>query len=204
MKIWVALSMALALLAVSAQAQDRPGTSVFSRSVQIQTAPTGGSYASGASAERPKIDPAKEADIRRLLDLMGTKAIAQQVMDAMAKNLKPMMVSSLPPGDYRDKLVELFLQKFQAKADTQQLIEMAIPSYDKYFSDDEIKGLIAFYQTPLGRKALEVLPKLGVELQTQGAKWGQDLGRQCMLEVLSENPDLAQALAAASKGARPQ
>ena len=204
MKICVALATIVVLFAAFARAQSRPETSVAaSRSAQIQTAPAAGSN-SPAAAERPKIDPAKEADIRRLLDLTGAKAMAQQVMDAMAKNLKPMMVNSLPPGDYRDKLVELFFQKFQSKADTQQLIEMSIPSYDKYLSDDEIKGLIAFYQTPFGHKALEVLPKLGVELQSQGAKWGQDLGRQCMMEVLSENPDLAQALAAASKGARPQ
>ena len=205
MKMRVALGMIFVLSAASARAQSRPETSVAaSRAAQSQSAQPAGSNAPAAAGERLKIDPAKEADIRRLLDLTGAKAIAQQVMDAMAKNLKPMMVSSLPPGDYRDKLVELFFQKFQSKADTQQLIEMAIPSYDKYLSDDEIKGLIAFYQTPLGHKALEVLPKLGVELQSQGAKWGQDLGRQCMLEVLSENPDLGQALAAASKGARPQ
>ena len=205
MRMRVALGMIFVLFAASARAQSRPETSVAaSRAAQSQSAQPAGSNAPAAAGERPKIDPAKEADIRRLLDLTGAKAIAQQVMDAMAKNLKPMMVSSLPPGDYRDKLVELFFQKFQSKADTQQLIEMAIPSYDKYLSDDEIKGLIAFYQTPLGHKALEVLPKLGVELQSQGAKWGQDLGRQCMLEVLSENPDLGQALAAASKGARPQ
>ena len=205
MKICVALATIVVLFAAFARAQSRPETLAgASRSVQSQTAPVAGSNAAAATAERTNIDPAKEADIRRLLDLMGTKGIAQQVMDAMARNLKPMMVNSLPPGDYRDKLVDLFFQKFRSKADTQQLIEMAIPSYDKYLSDDEIKGLIAFYQTPLGRKALEVLPKLGVELQSQGTNWGQDLGRQCMMEVLSENPDLAQALAAASRGARPQ
>src|SRR5690242_1980801 len=114
-----------------------------SRALQNQTSPSPGFSAPGASAEPQKIDPAKAADIRRLLELMGVKTIAQQMMDAMAKDLKPMMVNSLPPGDYRDKLVQLFFEEFQSKADAQQLIEMAIPSYDKYLADDEIKGLIA-------------------------------------------------------------
>ena len=69
-----------------------------------------------------------------------------------------MMVSSLPPGDYRNRLVELFFEKFQSKADAQELIEMAVAGCDRYLSDEEIKGLVAFYQTPLGRKALESCP----------------------------------------------
>lgn len=150
------------------------------------------------------MDPAKEADIRRLLDVVGTKGLVKQLMDSMEKNLKPMMVNSLPPGDYRNRLVELFFEKFETKADPQQLIDMAVPGYDKYLSDEEIKGLISFYQTPLGQKALAVLPKLSMELQSQGSKWGQELGRQCMLEVLAEHPELAQAMGDASKAVRPQ
>lgn len=200
MKIYSALGVTFLLFAVSARAQTRPEVLAAAvRAPQNQSAP------GPAGVERAKIDPAKEADIRRLLDVMGMKAIVKQVMDAMEKNLKPMMVSSLPPGDYRDRLVDLFFEKFQSRADTQQLIDMAIPGYDKYFSAEEIKGLIAFYQTPLGQKAQEVLPRLSADLQTEGGKWGQDVGRQCMLEVLSEHPDLAQALAAAAgKSSRPQ
>lgn len=70
-----------------------------------------------AGLERAKIDPAKEADIRRLLNVVGTKGLVKQLMDSMEKNLKPMMVNSLPPGDYRNRLVELFFEKFESKAD---------------------------------------------------------------------------------------
>lgn len=198
MKIRIAVGMISVLVAVSAQAQ-APAAAL--RTPQNQTA---ASSAPAGGVERAKIDPAKEADIRRLLDVMGAKAVAKQIMDGMEKNLKPMMVNSLPPGDYRDRLVELFFEKFQSRADMQQMLDMAIPGYDKYFSDDEIKGLIAFYQTPLGQKAMQVLPGLSAELQSQGSKWGQELGRQCMSEVLSEHPDLAQALAAAGKASHPQ
>jgi hypothetical protein len=197
MKLRIALGMISVLIAVSARAQ-APAAAAL-RTAQNQTAASNAS-AAGVS----KIDPAKEADIRRLLDVMGAKAIVRQIMDGMEKNLKPMMVNSLPPGVYRDRLVELFFQKFQSKADTQQLLDLAVPGYDKYFSDEEIKGLIAFYQTPLGQKAMQVLPNLSLELQSQGSKWGQELGRQCMVEVLSEHPDLAQALAAAGKASHPQ
>lgn len=205
MKTYIAVGMFSLLVAMPASAQAAPqATGAAGRNSQNQTAPAPGSNVSPAGAGRAKIDPVKEADIRRLMDVTGAKGLMKQMMDGMEKNLKPMMVSSLPPGDYRDRLVELFFEKFHSKADTQELIEMAVAGYDKYLSDEEIKGLIAFYQTPLGRKALEVLPKLTVELQSEGVNWGQELGRQCMQEVLAEHPDLAQALAAAGKAARPQ
>jgi hypothetical protein len=61
--------------------------------------------------------------------------------------------------------------------------------------------LIRFYETPLGQKALSVLPKLSIEMQGEGMKVGEKLGRQSMLEVLSEHPELQKALEAAQKSA---
>lgn len=198
MKMYAATAILSLLAALSAGAQTRPSSSSTSQQISENQ------NAQPAGLEQAKMDPAKEADIRRLLDVVGTKGLVKQLMDSMEKNLKPMMVNSLPPGHYRNRLVELFFEKFETKADPQQLIDMAVPGYDKYLSDEEIKGLISFYQTPLGQKALAVLPKLSMELQSQGSKWGQELGRQCMLEVLAEHPELAQAMGDASKAVRPQ
>ena len=57
---------------------------------------------------------------------------------------------------------------------------------------------------PLGQKALSVLPQLSIELQGEGMKLGEKLGRQSMMEVLSEHPELQKALEEAQKGAQPQ
>lgn len=153
-----------------------------------------------------KIDPAKEADIRRLLDLVGTTSLVRQVVERTEQNLKPVLTNSLPPGDYRGQLVELFFQKFNSKFNSEQLVNLVVVRYDENFSDDEIKSLIGFYQTPLGRKVSALLPKLTTELQEDGQKMGQNIGRQAMIEVLQEHPELAQALqaAAAGRGAAPQ
>lgn len=150
-----------------------------------------------------KIDPAKEADIRRLLELAGTKALVIQTMASMTDSIKPVLTNSLPPGDYRAKLVDLFCEKFVAKADAQHLLDLAIPSYDKNFTHEEIRGLIQFYQTPLGQKSISVIPKLVKETQEEGRKWGEDLGRQSMMEVLAEHPELAQAMTDAQKSPPP-
>jgi len=156
-----------------------------------------------APATPTKIDPAKDADIRHLLEAAGTAAVVQTLMDNMEQNLRPMMSKSLPPGEYREKLSELFFEKFRSKLDTRQILDLAIARYDENFSDEEIKSLISFYETPLGHKVVTLLPKLTAELQQDGQKLGQQVGREAMIEVLSEHPEIAQALQEASRRAVP-
>ena len=79
-------------------------------------------------------------------------------MDGMEKNIKPLLTSSFPPGEYREKLIDLFFAKFHSKRDLQQLLDLAIPPYDKYYSPEDLKRLIQFYATPVGQKTLTVLP----------------------------------------------
>jgi hypothetical protein len=192
MKICIAILWLLSVSVLLAQSQ-----------TSKETPPTD-HPAQQAAHGKAKIDSAKEADIRRLLDLTGVKALVAQTMDGMEKTIKPLVANSLPPGDYREKLIDLFFTRFRSKTDGQHLLDMAVPIYDKYFSHEEIRGLIKFYETPLGQKTISVIPQLMGELQEEGRKWGGDLGRESMQEVLAEHPDLLQALEAAEKAAKPQ
>jgi hypothetical protein len=100
--------------------------------------------AAKSDTPQPKIDPVKEADIRQLLDVVGTTRLMSTTMDTMLTSIKPVLTNSLPPGEYRDKLVDLFFTKFKEKADLKEMINLAVPLYDKHFSDQEIKDLIKF------------------------------------------------------------
>ena len=155
------------------------------------------------ASSKAAIDPAKNAAIRRLFDVQGTKESMKQVMAGMTSNMKPILESSLPPGEYRGQLIDLFLQRFQSKLSVDKFVELAIPVYDKYFSLEEIDGLTKFYQTPLGKKAVSVLPQVLLETQSAGSKLGQQIGRQSMMEVLAEHPELQKALEDASAAKNP-
>ncbi len=169
----------------SLRAQTPPG----SRNPPAKSAP-----ASAAPSEEKKIGPAKEADIRKLLELTGATTTMEFTMQSMEKSIKPMLLNSLPPGDYREKLINLFFEKFHSKMDLQVLMDLAVPLYDKYYTDEDIKGLIQFYQTPLGKKTVKALPNLMGELTEAGQKMGQDLARQSMMEVIAEHPELEKAM----------
>ena len=201
MKVWLAIPVLLSFGAgnLCAQATPAKGNATQAPAKQKSATPAG-----AANATAGKVDPAKEADIRKLLELVGTKALFVQSMDSMSKTMKPMLTNSLPPGDYREKLVDLFFKKFSSKMDVQHLLDLAVPIYDKHFSHQEVRSLIEFYQTPLGQKTISALPALTAELQEEARKWGESLGRDSMQEVLAEHPDLLEAMTAAQKGASAQ
>lgn len=115
-------------------------------------------------------------------------------MASMSGTIRPLLESSLPAGEYRAQLIDLFFQRLQVKLRVDDLLELAIPIYDKYFSLEDLEGLLKFYQTPLGKKAISVLPQVLLEAQAAGKKLGQEMGRQSMIEVLEEHPNLKKSL----------
>jgi hypothetical protein len=165
-------------------------------SSQAPAAQTAPSAQTAAPAAKPAtaIDPAKDAAIRKLFEVMGTKEAMRQVIANMSTTVKPLLESSLPAGEYRTQLIDLFFQRLQVKLRVDDLLEIAIPIYDKHFSLDDIEGLTKFYETPLGKKATSVLPQVLLEAQTAAKKLGEQMGRESMIEVLEEHPDLKKSL----------
>jgi uncharacterized protein len=155
------------------------------------------------AAATSSIATEKEKDIRRLLELAGTKERMALIMTEMEKSIRPLMERTLPPGDYRDKLIQAFFDKFHSKLDLQRLLDMAVPLYDQHYSAEEIKALIQFYSSPLGQKTVSASPEISAELMTRGRKLGEELGRDSMIEVLTEHPELKQALEEAKNNQHP-
>jgi hypothetical protein len=151
-----------------------------------------------SSQSAAKIDPAKEAAIRKLIEITGARKTVEKVMAGMTENMKPMLAKMLPPGEYQERLITLFFEKFQSKLKIEDMLDISVSAYDKYFSKEDIDGLAQFYQTPLGKKVMTVLPQLLLETQTAGMKMGEEVGRQSMMEVLAEHPDLMKAMEAAA------
>ena len=59
------------------------------------------------------------------------------------------------------------------------------PAYHKYFTLEEIRSLIQFYKTPLGRKTSAVMPKLAQEGIKAGQLWGQSIAPKISQRVLN-------------------
>lgn len=151
-----------------------------------------------ASPVAPRIDPDKEAAIRRFMQLTGGEGVVTDLANGMRTALRPTLEDSLPPGEYRAKLIDLFLEKFGSRFTKEIIVPMVISVYAKRFSEEDLKQLIAFYESPLGRKASSVLRDLDAESQKLHGP-SEKLLQDCMEQVLAEHPDLKQAMEDADK-----
>lgn len=153
---------------------------------QAQTPAPATTDTSAASATN-KIDPAKEAEIRKLVQVMGTEKIMTQMMERMISILK--MQHSNVPNEFWDR--------FQKEMDTQGLIEKLIPVYDKYYTLDDLKAANAFYGSPAGQHILANMPQIMRESSQIGQQWGMELGKK-VAEELDKEKEQAAATAAPS------
>jgi uncharacterized protein len=111
--------------------------------------------------------PSKEDDIRKMLHLTGAGKIGEQIMDQMFDTLRQSMRQV--PQHVWDEIINEFKVEFAAD----KLIEMNVPIYARHFSQDEIRELIAFYESPIGRKLASVTPLLAKESFEVGVAHGQ-------------------------------
>jgi uncharacterized protein len=111
---------------------------------------------------------AKQRDIRRLLELTGSAQLGQQVIKQMMDTFK--RTSPDVPESFWDEMTKEF--------DPGTMIDLVVPIYDKHLTHEDIKGLIAFYESPVGRKMTSVLPVIAQESMQAGQQWGMDVARR--------------------------
>ena len=139
---------------------------------------------------QPKIDAAKEARIHELMDVTGTTRLGEQFLKTAMEQLRASVAGSRPQDARAQQLLELFLERFQKHFDPHALTEIIVPIYDKYFSEEDLKGLLEFYRSPLGQRTLKALPEITREAQAAGFALGQQAAEAAMQEVQTEHPEL--------------
>jgi uncharacterized protein len=128
------------------------------------------------SVAQDAIDPALEQKIRELLEITDASAMATQGMQQMMGYFKTSFTDV--PDEFWDGVM--------TEADADSLIELIIPIYAKYYTLEDLEQLIAFYQTPLGQKMLQVQGPIAQESMTAGTQWGEELGMKVMQQLEEE------------------
>jgi len=118
-----------------------------------------------SSQENGSIDPAKEKDIRSLLELTGARETIQESASAAADQYRQKVVESATNGNRAQVFADAYLADFQKKFDSDAVTGQLVGIYGKHFTDDEIKGLLEFYNSPLGQKMAAEMPKISRESQ---------------------------------------
>ena len=67
-----------------------------------------------------------------------------------------------------------------------ELVDMSARIYASHFTEAELKQLLAFYQTPVGRKAITEEPKALDESMASGGQWGENLSDEVVVKIRDE------------------
>jgi hypothetical protein len=147
-----------------------------------------------ASSPAGAIDPAKEADIRSLLELVGARDMIQDAANNSVEQIKEKIAASLPNNERAQKVADTFANDFQKKYDPDALMDLLVKIYDKHYTDEEIKGLMQFYGSPVGQKAALEMPKITREIQAATRAISNQAAKEAWQELRAENPGAAQGV----------
>jgi TonB family protein len=145
-----------------------------------------------ASAPLPAsaLDPQFKADMLNLMELTHLKekmaAIGRQAFESM----RPSVVAELPPTPNREKITDAFEDKLVALFGSQSMTDNIVAIYAKYLSDDDIKGVIQFYQSPAGQHFNSASPQLMSEMMKMGMGMGEGAVQGIWNQLCEEYPEL--------------
>ena len=119
----------------------------------------------------------KEVQIRKLLELSGSGKIGAQVGQNMIGLFKKKHAEV--PEEFWTEV----LNEFNSDA----IIDMVIPIYDKYYTESEINELIVFYNSEIGKKMIATMPSVVQESMQAGQVWGKELAFKIVEKLKNKN-----------------
>ena len=110
---------------------------------------------------------ASVGQIRELMGMFGTQRMFQQ-MNAQMAEMMGKQLPCVPAG---------FWNGFLDDAATRDLTDKLVPIYQRHFTEQDVRGLLKFYRSPLGRKLLLEQPSIMTEVMQVGRQWGEQRAR---------------------------
>jgi hypothetical protein len=156
--------------------------------------PVQASQPSDIATVAPKaIDPIKAADLRSLLESAGVKEQLKIAANDSAAQYReklsltnPAVLNASTAVD-RQKHVKSAEIAFKNNFDQQHALQQITGIYDKHFSEDEIKGLLDFFSSPLGQKFAAESPKIAREIAAVQSAAAANAAHESLRALQSEN-----------------
>jgi len=128
-------------------------------------------------AQTNSAPPAQKEDIQKLM--LVTEA--ETSINLLLRQLIGLMKLAFP------QCSESEWQSLLAAIDVHALLDVATPIYQKHYTKDDVRGLVAFYSTPLGKKTIRESPKIMQELKAVCYQRGMALGDQLAQKAASQS-----------------
>lgn len=129
------------------------------------------------------IDRQYDSILGQMIPVMSAQ-VFQQVRDNVktADSVRRQLDDPAQLAKLREIFAEEVAKEFRARYG--KMRNETAQEYARLFTADELNELAAFYEKPVGRKALEVLPQLQQRLFPIGMRVGVEAGRAAMTTTL--------------------
>ncbi|MEA5403944.1 DUF2059 domain-containing protein [Arcicella sp. DC2W] len=131
-----------------------------------------------SSTSFAQTDSTKAKDIKKLLEVSGTAKAVKTMMTQYMSMMKTSPVYKDAPAGFFDKVLTTI--------DYDEFIMLYVPIYDKHFTHSEIKELIAYHESPIGKKVIEKQPLIMSDSMQMGKEFGEKLGRKVYQQMQEE------------------
>ncbi|HZR60839.1 MAG TPA: DUF2059 domain-containing protein [Xanthobacteraceae bacterium] len=140
-----------------------------------------------AAAQTPAQPPSPAAILvaKQIVELKGARQLFTPLVRGVVEKVKDqfMQTNFMWAKDLNE--VAASLEKGYAPR-VDELVDMAARIYASHFTEAELKQLLAFYQTPVGRKAITEEPKALDESMASGGNWGDALADEVVVKIRDE------------------
>ncbi len=157
------------------------------------TAPEASRPQDAKSPASEKVDPAKDAAIRHLMEITQTSKLGDSIATYLKGQVHDGVSHAIGPEKV-DAFMGTFNQRFAATAPEASVTEAMVPIYAKAFTMEDIQGLIQFYESPLGQRVVKTLPEVVQQSQATGVQIEQTSALKVLREMTEEYPELKQVL----------
>ncbi|MET1055074.1 MAG: DUF2059 domain-containing protein [Pedobacter sp.] len=114
-----------------------------------------------------------KSSLKNLLQISGSEAAYKGVLVQMVTMFKQQQPNV--PAEFWDEF------GVEANKDiSNQLLTLMLPIYQKHLTETDLLDIIAFYQTPAGKKFAEKSPLITQEAMVAGQEWGRQLGQKAV------------------------
>lgn len=108
----------------------------------------------------------------------------------LSKNVTNKLIDNAKNKDPDNQELQNFYKRFWVKINNplfdSLFTNLYIRKYRKYFTDDDVKELLVFYKSPVGKKSLQLLPAITSNAMAEGEKLGKYFGSMVVYEMEAE------------------
>jgi len=138
-----------------------------------------------AAQQSPAVDPERVAAAKDMFKAMGQEAQFEAVINTMMRGMAQQLKQQRPAAAAQiDEATTLMIEKFRARKG--EMVDLTAALYAEKFTAAELREVVAFYVSPIGKKIVSEQPAILQRSMVAGMEWGRRIGVEADRELRQE------------------